>query len=252
MHKKFHISNEGIIFGIKDDGAIIKLAKIDDQGQICTLSGDVMTANAGSKGGYWLFIVLFAIATIIFGVLYAAADNKYSRANRERNEYREKYETASSTTSSLRSEISRLKQEHENAKSELSNLKSTISNTYPLIISDIEIANKYKGGTIETDFGRTIYSSRSMYLTPKIKYYGLSSGVKRLKVKLYRPDGSLSTGSYSTTYSYSDDIYLYDGENSSTLSGWGNENTGHWRSGTYRIEIWYENSCLKSKTFTIY
>ena len=76
-------------------------------------------------------------------------------------------------------------------------------------------------------------------------------GSKTLKVKLYRPDGSLSTGSYST-YSYSDDAYLYEGENSYTLSGWGNENKGHWRSGTYRIEIWYNNSCLKSKTFTIY
>lgn len=251
MDKTYRISNDGTIFEIKDDGSIAKLAKIDDKGQISTLSGTVLTANGGSKGGYWFFIVLFAIASIILGVLYAEADDKYSRANRERNEYRNKYENASSTTSSLQSEISSLKQERDNARSELSKLKNKISSTYPLIINDIEIANKYKGGNIETDFGRTIYSSSTMYLTPKIEYYGLSSGTKTLKVKLYRPDGSLSTGSYST-YSYSDDAYLYEGENSYTLSGWGNENKGHWRSGTYRIEIWYENSCLKSKTFTIY
>ena len=214
MHKKFHISNEGIIFGIKDDGAIIKLAKIDDQGQICTLSGDVMTANAGSKGGYWLFIVLFAIATIIFGVLYAAADNKYSRANRERNEYREKYENASSTTSSLRSEISRLKQERENAKSEL----SKISSSYPSIINDISIANTQKGGGTINDYGYTIYSSNARFLTPRIKYRGLCSGTKTLKVKWYLPNGSVLTGTTSSGgYSQSHSVYISSGENTLTL-----------------------------------
>ena len=39
----------------------------------------------------------------------------------------------------MRSEISSLRQERDNAKSELSNLKSKVSNTYPLIITDIEI-----------------------------------------------------------------------------------------------------------------
>lgn len=251
MDKTYRISNDGTIFEIKDDGSIAKLAKIDDKGQISTLSGTVMTANGGRKGGYWFFIVLFAIAAIILGVLYAEADDKYSRANRERTEYRNKYESASSTTSSLRSEISSLRQERDNVKSELSNLKNKVSNTYPLIITDIEIANVTYDGDIITNFGNSIYESTTMFLKPRIKYMGLCSGTKTLKVKLYCPDGSLSTGSYST-YSYSDDAYLYEGENSFTLSGWGNVNKGNWRSGTYRIEIWYENTCLKSKTFTIY
>lgn len=109
MDKTYRISNDGTIFEIKDDGSIAKLAKIDDKGQINTLSGTTLTANGGSKSGYWFFIILFAIAAIILGILYAEADGKYSRANRERNEYRNKYENASSTTSSLRSEISSLK-----------------------------------------------------------------------------------------------------------------------------------------------
>ena len=90
-----------------------------------------------------------------------------------------------------------------------------------------------------------------MYLKPRISYTGLTSGTKTLKVKLYKPDGSLSEGSYSS-YSYSDDVYVYDGNYSFTLSGWGNSSRGNWSKGTYRIEIWYENTCLKAKTFTIY
>lgn len=254
MDKTYRISNDGTIFEIKDDGSIAKLAKIDDKGQINTLSGTVMTANGGSKGGYWFFIVLFAIAAIILGVLYADADDKYSRANRERNEYQNKYENVSSSTSSLRSEINSLKQERDNAKSELTNLKSKVSNTYPLIITDIEIANVTYNGDIQTNYGYSIYSSSTMYLKPRISYIGLTSGTKTFKVKWYNSDGTIRRGSSSPSgITFSDDVYICEGSNNSlTLSGWGNTSKGHWRSGTYRIEIWYNNSCLKSKTFTIY
>ena len=55
MDKTYRISNDGTIFEIKDDGSIAKLAKIDDKGQISTLSGTVLTANAG--GGNWLVAI---------------------------------------------------------------------------------------------------------------------------------------------------------------------------------------------------
>ena len=92
-----------------------------------------------------------------------------------------------------------------------------------------------------------------MFLKPKISYIGLISGTKELKVKWYTHSGYLSRGDSSPyEFSQSNDEYISKGNNTLTLSGWGNEHKGHWRSGTYRIEIWYENTCLKSKTFTIY
>ena len=210
MDKTYRISNDGTIFEIKDDGSIAKLAKIDDKGQISTLSGTVMTANGGSKGGYWFFIVLFAIAAIILGVL---------------------------------------KQERDNAKSEL----SKISFSYPIIINDISIANTQKDGGTINDYGYTIYSSNARFLTPRIKYRGLCSGTKTLKVKWYLPNGSVLTGTTSSGgYSQSHSVYISSGENTLTLEGWGWETPGNYKSGSYRIEIWYENTCLKSKTFTIY
>lgn len=247
MNKDYKISNDGTIFEIKEDGSIAKLAKINDKGQICTLSGTVMTANGGSKGGYWFFIIVFAIAVVILAVLYSEANNAYQWANYERSEYREMCETASSTMNSL-------KQERDNAKSELSNLKSKVSNTYPLIITDIEIANVTYDGDIQTNYGYSIHSSSTMYLQPRIKYTGLSSGNKTIKVKWYNPDGTIRRGTSSPSgFSQSQSMYVYSGDNNTyTLLGWGNSSKGHWRSGTYRIEIWYENTCLKSKTFTIY
>lgn len=253
MGKTYRISNNGTIFEIRDDGSIVKLVKIDNQGRISTLSGTVMSTNS-SKGGYWFFIILFAIAAIVLGILYVEANDNYSRAGRERNDYRNKYEEASSATSSVRSEISSLKQERDNAKSELSNLKSKVSNTYPLIITDIEIANVTYNGDIHTNYGNSLYESSTMYLKPRIKYTGLTSGNKTLKVKWYNPDGTIRRGDSSPYgFSQSQSIYVYSGDNNTyDLSGWGNSTKGHWRSGTYRIEIWYENTCLKSKTFTVY
>ena len=93
-----------------------------------------------------------------------------------------------------------------------------------------------------------------MYLQPRIKYYGISSGTKTLKVKWFNPEGSLRTGTSSPYgFSQSDSHYIYSGaDNTLTMNGWGNETKGHWKAGTYRIEIWYGNTCLKSKSFTIY
>lgn len=137
---------------------------------------------------------------------------------------------------------------------ESSDLKNKVSNTYPLIITDIEIANVTYDGDIITNYGNSIYESTTMYLQPRIKYTGLCSGTKTIKVKWYNPDGTIHRGTSSPPgFSQSQSMYVYSGDNNTyTLSGWGNSSKGHWRSGTYRIEIWYENTCLKSKTFTIY
>ena len=267
MENNYRVSNDGTIFGIKDDGSIEKIAKIDGRGRITTLSGVLMSADEktevsnNNKAGYWFFIIVFAFMAIIFGALYSEAKDDCSQAWRELNDYKNQYENTSSTVSSLRNEVAalrnennNLKRERDNAKSELTNLKSKVSNTYPFIINDIEIANVYYDGDVHTNYGNSIYSSYTMYLRPRIKYMGLDVGSKTIKVKWYRPDGTISRGDTSPYgFSQSQTIYLQSGNNNlCELSGWGSSTMGHWGRGTYRIEIWYENTCLKAKTFTIY
>ena len=93
-----------------------------------------------------------------------------------------------------------------------------------------------------------------MYLRPRIKYTGINSGrTITLKVKWYTPDGRLSTGNSSSNgFSQSESLYVYSGSNTTTLNGWGNDTKGNWGKGTYRIEIWYEDVCLRAENFTIY
>lgn len=128
-----------------------------------------------------------------------------------------------------------------------------LANMMPIAISDIEIANTYYDGSLETGYGYTIYSHLSMYLKPRITYTGIKTGENiDLYVKLYTPSG-LSTGTSSPQgYTFSESMYVHSGKNTETLLGWGGSSKGHWRSGKYRFEIWYGNVCLKARSFTIY
>jgi len=246
----YQIANDGTIFHIKEDGSISKLGKIEDDRIVDVTSPTTTTGTSSGKGGLVFFLVVFAIATLVLGILYSQlkSDYDYSLSN------------SSSWISSLESKISSLegdlrtaKNERDAAKRELSDFRDNIGRTIPFVISDVEIANTDYDGNIETNYGSTIYSSRTMFLMPRIKYTGFSSGNKTLYVKLFRPNGNMSTGTSSPSgYSYSSSAYIYAGQNTISLSSWGGRDRGHWESGTYRIEIWHNNTCLKSKAFTIY
>lgn len=149
--------------------------------------------------------------------------------------------------------ISRKDRELKNTKSELASVQSSmndLSQYTPLIVSDITMKN---GGE---DYGETIYSRNTTYLYPRLKVYGLVDRTITLYIKFYTPNGlSTGTGKWQSPpgYSYKDDVTIQ--KNRQTMlypAGWGGKDKGHWQKGTYRIEIWHNNSCLKTKTFTIY
>lgn len=246
MSRSYTISNN-VIFAVNEDGSITKIATIDDNGVINNIGEKAVSPKKRSVWGYWLVIV--ALASIAFGVFCMYYDTNSCYQNKIYQ-----YNEAEAQIASLKKEKETLTDAKQSAEEALSSLKEKVGSNYPLIISDIEIANKYNDGTIETGYGSTIYSSNSMFLTPRITYYGIGVGNRTLYVKLYSPDGNLSRGSSSPVgYSYSNSMYVYSGTNNTfEFSGWGNAEKGNWRSGNYRLEIWYGNTCLKSKTFTIY
>ncbi len=253
MAKSYQISNN-IIFCVNDDGSITKFATISESGQICRIGEKPLQPVKQKVWGYWVTMIALLVGCVVLFVMYNDAHSDYEYQAFQCRSIESKYNTAKAQISSLESEKSDIESAKRSAEDALSTLKQKVGDSYPLIISDIEIANSYRGGNIETDFGSTIYSSNTMYLKPRIKYYGIVSGTKTLKVKWFKPDGTMSSGTSSPYgFSQSDSHYIYSGpDNSITMSGWGNESKGHWRAGTYRIEIWYDNICLKSKTFTIY
>ncbi|MBO4738369.1 MAG: hypothetical protein J5606_02280 [Bacteroidales bacterium] len=170
--------------------------------------------KSGWKWGF-LFVMLFANITIIFALI--------------------------STSGSV-----------ETLEKENNELKTYLGN-YPLLITDIEIANVDAKNNIQTDYGEKINHKYTMFLKPKLSYQSLVEYDDfSLDVKLFNPNGTLSTGKYSPSgLTYSEKCHISRGCNTLYLSSWGYWNKGYWKRGTYRIEVWYGDICLKSKTFQI-
>lgn len=208
----------------------------------------------------FLYVIILCIAVIGCGVglffLNGSLNdtkNELFSARNEIGELNDKVSNLSKELENTKNSLRITRKERDEAQQKRNDLKDKIGSSMPIIITDIQIANTNNSGDIETDYGNTIYSSSTMYLKPKISYTGIKTGENiDLNVKFYTPSG-LSTGS-SSPYgcSYSTSMYVYSGENTETLSGWGGSSRGHWRSGQYRFEIWYGDVCLKSKSFTIY
>lgn len=127
-----------------------------------------------------------------------------------------------------------------------------LASTIPFLITDIKIANVAKDGTIETDYGKTIYDFATMYLKPKITISPYKTGTYTLCVRLYTPT-KMSAGSTSPEgCSYKSDIIINSLNSTSyTLTGWGSETKGHWDMGTYRFEFWLGDVCVGSKSFEV-
>jgi len=161
----------------------------------------------------------------------------------------------SSNILKLQSSLVDEQSKRENAEQDLKNLKGSVSSSLPILITSIDVGNIDKNNKIVNDYGSSIYSYNTMYLSPRIKYTGIRSGESiTLYVKLYNASGALSTGNSSPLgYSFFRTITISSGEdNTVCLNGWGSGSKGHWAKGTYRFEFWYGDMCLKAKTFTIY
>lgn len=140
------------------------------------------------------------------------------------------------------------------AENELENFRNQIS-SLPILVTSVDVANTDGKRNIVDDSGSKIYSSNTMFLSPKITYVGIcDSRTVTLYFKLYTPTGSLSTNDSSPSgYSFARSISVSRGsENTSYLIGWGGKTKGFWSKGTYRWEVWYGTVCLKTKIFTIY
>lgn len=143
--------------------------------------------------------------------------------------------------------------ECKNVGSVSSSSSSNSISEIPFIITKLEVGNTDENSNIIQDYGETIWDYKTKYLTPRITVKPFkSTGTYTIYVKLYK-DGSLRTGTSSPSgYSYSSKVTI-SGNSSQvfTLLGWGSKTAGHWSTGEYRFEIWYDDYCIGSKTFKV-
>lgn len=147
--------------------------------------------------------------------------------------------------------INRKEKELNETKSDLNTVKGVLDNIsvhMPIFVSDIAVKNK------GDEYGDRINSSSTTYISAKLEVYSLIDGDEVFYVKFYTPSG-LSTNDETSPegYSYKEEATLTKHQSQTIyIVGWGGDKKGHWRSGTYRIEIWHRGKCLCDKKFTIY
>lgn len=171
------------------------------------------------------------------------ARKQISSLNKQLNNLRTENDTLSLTLQRERVMRTRLQQEND-----------TLRTLLPMHIAKIEVANADGNGNTISAYGKSIDASSSMYLMPRITYWGLKVGDKiTLNVRLYDNEGKLVTGTTSPAgYSYSCKIEpIQPNMNTQSLSGWGGADKGHFKPGTYRYEVWWEDMCLKQLSFTL-
>ncbi|MBR4497318.1 MAG: APC family permease [Bacteroidales bacterium] len=157
---------------------------------------------------------------------------------------------------SMQNTIEKNNKEKDSVQNELNIIRSVVDNfgnTCPILIKDVKMGNVYYNSNIETDYGKPIYSSNTMFLEPKIEYIGSSSQKIKLYWKLYYPSGRLSRGESSpTNYSNWSDISIHTGKGTVIGTGWGNSKKGNWGVGEYKLEFYYSDSLIYTHKFTIF
>lgn len=208
-----------------------------------------------NRGKIVMWILLFLLLASIAGILLLFHDS--GSAHKGLKNAKGKISKLEAQVLSLRTEldtttINLRKQKSMNERLQLE--LDTLRTLYPIYITKLEVANADNHGNAISSFGKTISASSSMYLMPRITYWGLKVGEKiTLYVRLYDNEDKLVTGSSSPKgYSYDCKIDpILPNENMLSLSGWGGGDKGHFRAGSYRYEVWYEDICLKQHVFTL-
>lgn len=204
--------------------------------------------------GLLVGLIISLIATIILVIIAinlsqdrAKYKSKYYNERNLNEEYKSKVETAYELNKEKEEEITKLK-----------SLISDFASKNPIEITDIKFSNIDANSSTINDFGSKLYSYKVKYLHSKIYYNSFLENSKDIKlyIKVFRPNGSLKTGS-SSPFGYSTSIEIYVSGSFATnqskeLIGWGTSSGGSYESGSYIYEIWYNGKCISSKTFYIY
>jgi len=192
----------------------------------------------------YLFVIILCAVAITFFIIKTISQQDYiSKLEIESKSQRDM----------LNNDSIRIRQLESNSKDLNTTLAirndefKELSSIYPFIITSIDIKNEGE------EYGATIYEKNTTFIYNKINIKSHISGSVTINVKFYRPNGELTANNKSPVgFSYSQQINLEKGETTySESNGWGNTDKGHWKSGQYYMEFWYNNKCFYRKGFYI-
>ncbi|GMO38911.1 MAG: hypothetical protein Ta2B_18400 [Termitinemataceae bacterium] len=101
--------------------------------------------------------------------------------------------------------------------------------------------------------GTRMYTNSIRKLNPEMRYTTEINGEVEFYIKIISPDGIIQDKDSPKGYSYTLKKALKKGENVYLdLYGFGEVNKSIFPAGSYRVEVWYKDVCIKALPFTIY
>lgn len=125
------------------------------------------------------------------------------------------------------------------------NVSQSVGHVAQLSITGASFANTKQDNTIINPYGSTLYASDIRFLCCRLNYNGPSTSKSMtIYVKVIKPNGDMLKGSSSPSgYTYSSEITFKPGDSKTVgISGWGNEDSSIYTSGTYKFEIYWNGS----------
>lgn len=235
--KNIGVGEDGTIFRIKEDGSIHKIAKIGTNYNITSIS----TSSKNNSLSWFLFAIAI-IVCIILGINLSNSSSRINSLEYRLEQSKKDLSKEISITNVLRKDIESLKES-----------LNTIGNKYPIIVNSMDVErNDFDSKVWNT--GTYFNTSSTNFVRTKIHFYGIKTDNIELKIKLIMPSGNLyKLNSSPSDCTEKESIYITSGKSSYyTSGGYGYKTSLGWTTGTWRYEIWYRNSLLSTKSFTIY
>lgn len=133
---------------------------------------------------------------------------------------------------------------------------STTSRTNSFKITSVSFRNEDIDDNVLNAYGERLCAADVHYLMPRIYYKSTYSSSQdwAFKYKIYKPDGTLMSGSTSPSgYTNSFEMTVDPGENYCGIGGWGRSGGGAYdQTGQYRFEVWRNGSRIYQQNFTLY
>jgi hypothetical protein len=132
-------------------------------------------------------------------------------------------------------------------------LQTELESLVGINVTGIKVGN-WGNDSWLTQPGEALYAAQMRYFNPVITYNAVLDGEITFYIKIIQPDGTLSRNSSVSPegYTFSTTERISRGSNQTLdLSGWGNSDRSTYWAGTWTVEVWFNNGCLRSEKVTI-
>lgn len=133
------------------------------------------------------------------------------------------------------------------------NNASEVTSQRNLTISSFSVCVVDAGGTIVSDYDKSIRKSQCRYLQERVELSAKNDGLYKLGMKLYTPEGKLLVPNKDARFTSITSINVPKANKINTyeLLKFGSDNGNIWKAGEYKIEFYEDDTVIYSSTINI-